>query len=160
MDFWSKGLGKRTIALSLTASEPLESQRTLCLRGRMEEPVSWEYIMRLGEDDLADFFALLKEPAVAETLYRSPNRRRLYARLIRGGLQLALLVLAAALRKAFGRDTHKEEVVIQVPPPTERKRGRTIRRRLGSKKTASPALDEGGGDPQEPIEALSATGRQ
>jgi hypothetical protein len=156
MDFWSKGLGERTIALSLARSESLKSEGTLCLRGRMEEPVSWEYIMRLTGDDLADFFALLKEPALADYLYRSPNRWRLYAGLIRGGLQLALLVLMAALRRAFARDTEEEEVVIQVPPRPERKRGRPVRRRLGSRTIAAPAPEP---EVEESAEALSTTGR-
>ncbi len=42
MEFWSKGLGKQTIALSLTDAEPLKREGTLYLKGRMEEPVSWE----------------------------------------------------------------------------------------------------------------------
>ena len=110
MDFWSKGLGERTIALSLAQAESLKSEGTLCLRGRMKEPVSWEYIMRLAEDDLVDFFALLKEPALADYLYRSPKRWQLYAGLIRGGLQLALLVLVAVLRRTFAREIEEEEV--------------------------------------------------
>jgi len=48
MEFWSKGLGKMTIALTLTTGETLKSEGTLCLRGNMEEPVSWEYVMKLG----------------------------------------------------------------------------------------------------------------
>ena len=55
MDFWSKGLGEQTIALSLTECESLKSEGMLYLKGRMEEPVSWEYIMSLSEDDMLDF---------------------------------------------------------------------------------------------------------
>ena len=156
MDFWSKGLGERTIALSLAQAESLKSEGTLCLRGRMKEPVSWEYIMRLAEDDLVDFFALLKEPALADYLYRSPNRWRLYAGLVRGGLQLALLVLVAVLRRTFAREIEEEEVVIQVPPRAERKRGGPVRRRLGSRTTAAPAPEP---EEDEPAELLSPTGR-
>ena len=35
MEFWSKGLGKQTIELTLTKSESLKSEGTLCLKGNM-----------------------------------------------------------------------------------------------------------------------------
>jgi hypothetical protein len=103
MDFWSKGLGEQSIALSLTDSDPLKSEGMLYLKGRMEEPVSWEYIMSLSEDDMVDFFTLLKEPAVADHLFDSPNRWRIYRDMVVGGLKLAFLVLAAGLRSLLGR---------------------------------------------------------
>jgi hypothetical protein len=96
--------------------------------------------MRLTEDDMVDFFALLKEPSLADYLYESPNRWRLYRDMVFGGLQLGLLVLAAVVRRLLGRETQEEEVVIQVPPVAERKRKRPVRRRLGSKATATPTL--------------------
>jgi hypothetical protein len=157
MKFWSKGLGEQEIELSLTKGEPLQSEGTLCLRGNVEEPVSWEYIMRLSGDDMVDFFALLKEPALADYLYESPNRWRLYGDMVLGGLRLALLVLAALVRRLFGRKTQEEEVVIQVPPVAERKRERPLRRRLGAKATATPTL-ESSGEAKDLAEARSARG--
>jgi hypothetical protein len=156
MDFWSKGLGEQTIALSLTESEPLKSEGMLYLKGRMEEPVSWEYIMSLSEDDMVDFFTLLKEPAVADHLFESPNRWRIYGEMVLGGLRLAFLVLAAGLRRLFGREAQEEEVAIQVPPVPERRRKRPGRRRLGSKaSSAAPAQ----ADSEDPTETRSASGR-
>jgi hypothetical protein len=158
MEFWSKGLGEQTIALSLTESEPLKSEGMLYLRGRMEEPVSWEYIMRLSEDDMLDFFALLKEPAVADHLFESPNRWRLYREMVVGGLRLAFLVLATSLRRLLGREAQEEEVVIQVPPVAERRRRRPGRRRLGAKaSSAPPAQPEA--ESEDPAETRSASGR-
>ena len=54
------------------------------------------------------------------------------------------------------RDTEEEEVVIQVPPRPERKRGGPVRRRLGSRTTAAPAPEP---EVEESAEALSTTGR-
>ena len=156
MDFWSKGLGEQTIALSLTDSEPLKSEGTLYLKGRMEEPVSWEYIMSLSEDDMVDFFTLLKEPAVADHLFESPNRWRIYRDMVVGGLRLAFLVLAAGLRRLLGREAQEEEVAIQVPPVPERRRRRPGRRRLGSKASSAPPAQE---DSEDPTETRSASGR-
>ena len=156
MEFWSKGLGEQTIALSLTESEPLKSEGMLYLKGRMEEPVSWEYIMSLSEDDMLDFFALLKEPAVADHLFESPNRWRLYREMVAGGLRLAFLVLVAGLRGLVGREVQVEEVVIQVPPVQERKRKRPGRRRLGSKASSAPLAQA---ESEDPAGRRSASGR-
>ena len=154
MDFWSKGLGEQTIALSLTDSEPLKSEGMLYLKGRMEEPVSWEYIMSLSEDDMVDFFTLLKEPAVADHLFESPNRWRLYGGMVVGGLRLAFLVLAVGMRRLLGREAQEEEVAIQVPPVPERRRKRPGRRRLGSKASPAPPAES-----EDPSETRSASGR-
>jgi hypothetical protein len=154
MDFWSKGLGEQSIALSLTDSEPLKSEGMLYLKGRMEEPVSWEYIMRLSEDDMVDFFALLKEPEVADYLFESPNRWRLYREMVDGGLRLAFSVLAVSARRLLGREAQEEEVAIQVPPVPERRRKRPGRRRLGSKASSAPEAES-----EDPSETRSASGR-
>ena len=156
MEFWSKGLGEQTIALSLTESEPLKSEGMLYLKGRMEEPVSWEYIMSLSEDDMVDFFTLLKEPAVADHLFESPNRWRIYGQMILGGLKLAFLVLAAGLRRLLGREVQEEEVVIQVPPVPERRRKRAGRRRLGGKASSAATAEA---DSEDSTETRSASGR-
>jgi hypothetical protein len=160
MDFWSKGLGEQTIALSLTDSEPLKSEGMLYLKGRMEEPVSWEYIMSLSEDDMVDFFTLLKEPAVADHLFESPNRWRIYGEMVLGGLRLAFLVLAAGLRRLLGREAQEEKVSIQVPPVPERRRRRPGRRRLGGKVgSAPPAEPEAEAESEDPSETRSASRR-
>jgi hypothetical protein len=156
MEFRSKGLGKMTIALTLTKGEILKSEGTLCLRGNMEEPVSWEYVMKLADDDLVDFFGLLKEPAIADFLHGSPHRWQLYRGMLVGGIQLGVLVVTEILRKFLGRAQEDEDVVIQVPPPTERKREKgPVRRRLGSKTTAPPKANA---EVMEPVEARSAEG--
>jgi hypothetical protein len=157
MEFWSKGLGKKTIALTLTKGEPRKSEGTLCLRGNMEEPVSWEYVMKLSEDDIIDFFGLLKEPAVADYLYESPRRWQLYRDILLGGVKLGVLALASSVRRIFGREHEEEDVVIVVPPPVERKpkRKRAVRRRLGAKTTAAPA-PQSAPESNEPAEILSA----
>jgi len=158
MKFWSRGLGEQEIELSLTKGESLRSEGTLCLRGKVEEPVSWEYIMRLSGDDMVDFFALLKEPALADYLYESPNRWRIYSAMVFGGLQLGVLILAVIARRLLGREKREEEVVIQVPPVAERKRKRPQRRRLGTKATATPTLGPSP-ETEDPAAARSARGR-
>lgn len=119
MHFWSKGLGNRTISLRLDDGEAVKSGDRLYVRGRTEEPVSWDYVMPLTGSDLVDFVALLRDPAVAEFMYRSEHRWRLYARLALGGLRFLGLVLVEGLRRRLGPPA-KPEPEIVIPPPSER----------------------------------------
>jgi len=160
MEFWSKGLGKRTIVMGLTSGESLVSEKALCLKGVMDAPVSWEYVMLLTEADLADFFGLLREPGLARYIHSSPNRWRLYSGFVKGALQIAWLVTTAALRRRFGRAVPEERVVIQLPPPyvvKKAKRKRAYRRRLSTTTIAAPTMG-GGSSTSEPTEALDARG--
>lgn len=143
MEFWSKGLGKRTIALGLARGESVLSVDALCLRGTMEEPVSWEYVMLLEESDMGDFFALLREPELARFIHASPDRWRLYAGFLVGAAQVAWLVLKAAVGRHSGRIASSERAVIQLPPPyviEKRKKKTTYRRRLSTTAVEAPAM--------------------
>jgi hypothetical protein len=149
MQFWSKGLGKKTIQLFLSKGESVEGTDFLYLQGQMEAPVDWEYIMPMSGPDLVDFFDLLREPSIAEYVHQSPNRWKLYGAMIVQGLALAGKVAVVALQYALGRIEAPESVAIQVPPPSVMKKKRKkaavtkqkpYRRRLGSKTTSAPSL--------------------
>jgi len=150
MQFWSKGLGKKTIQLQLSKGETIASGDRLYLQGQMEAPVSWDYIMPMGGDDLVDFFELLKEPSLARFIHASPRRWQLYGAMVVQGLLLAGLVLGHALRRALGRTDRAPDVVIEVPPASVRKKKtkaaaatrKPYRRRLGTKTTQAPSLSQ------------------
>ncbi len=146
MDFWSKGLGKRTVRLYLRDGKVAKSGDRLYVSGRMDEPMSWDYIMPLGASDFAEFMELLCEPQVASMLYHSPRRGEVYRTMVVGGLKLVLGLVAALVRHARGADRGIVEPAIQVPPPRERKphsaSGRKrleSRRRLNRPRTAGAA---------------------
>lgn len=145
MNFWSKGLGQRKIDFYLGKGEAIKGVDWLYVKGQMEAPVSWEYIVRLRDEDLVDFFALLREPAMADYVYRSPERWHLIRGLLFGGLRLAWTILATTLRRLLRNETEIEDVEIQVPPALPRKRARAVRRRLGSR--LSPGADDTPSDP-------------
>ena len=138
MSFWSKGLGRRTIDLRLAAGEALNGGDKLYVKGQMEAPVRWEYIMRLRTEDLADFFGLLRDPALIDYVYASSERWRIIRGMVGGGLQLAGLVLAAVLRQRFAGGAPPRAVDLELPPPRERKRA--TGRRLGSKRRVADAV--------------------
>ena len=143
MEFWSKGLGKKTIALGLSKGESLVSEDALCLKGIMEEPVSWEYVMLLEEADIVDFFAILQEPSLAKYVHGSPNRWHLYAGLVKGGAQIAWRAIAAMCKRSLGVVEPGEKVVIQLPPPSmvrKKKRQVLYRRRLSTTTLEAPTM--------------------
>jgi len=93
------------------------SEDALCLKGIMDAPVSWEYVMLLDEDDLNDFFAILQEPTLAHYIHSSENRWRLYLGLVKGGVQIAVLATVAMLKHIFKGASQEERLVIELPPP-------------------------------------------
>ncbi|MCP3986549.1 MAG: hypothetical protein GY723_19370 [bacterium] len=142
MEFWSKGLGKKTIAMQLSGGESLVSEEALCLKGTMEEPVSWEYVMLIDESDLVDFVAILQEPNLAKYIHASPNRWHLYTGLVMGAVQVAIRVFGAFWKRRFGSEPLEEKVVIELPPPSmlKKKRKKALyRRRLTTTTLAAPA---------------------
>ncbi len=130
MDFWSKGLGKRTVSLRLSDGEAIKSGDRLYVRGTTEEPVVWDYIMPLQGDDLVEVVGLLGDRRVVEYLYRSPDRWRLYGSLVLGGARFLVLLLKYMI--IGKRKPAPEEPTIQVPPPSDRRR-----RRLGGARTGA-----------------------
>ena len=150
MQFWSKGLGKKQIGLTLSKGEQIAGCTHLYVKGQMEKPVDWEYIMPMRGEDIADFMALLKEPVLADYVYHSKDRWKLIGSMVFGGLVLLLHVLKTVWQNAQGQNAPLEDVVLEVPPPSYRKKKgakRKVRGRLGGAKTVSapsagPALDD------------------
>ncbi len=122
MEFWSKGLGKRTVSLRLSDGDVVKSGDRLYVKGKTEAPVSWDYIMPLVGFDFAEFVSLLRDRSVAEYLYHSPHRWRLYRTLVFGGLRF--LGLLAKQMITGRRGPAVDEPTIQVPPPSDRSRRR------------------------------------
>lgn len=137
MQFWSKGLGRRTISLRLRDGEAVKSGEHLYVKGRTEEPVSWDYVMPMAGDDFREFVALLRNPAIAEFMYRSPRRWRLYAKLAVGGIRFLGLVLIEGIRGRFGPVPPPEPVII-IPPPSDREARKASPRQPGTRRRLEP----------------------
>ena len=130
-------------ALSLRRGSRSRAEITLYLsRARWRRPSLWEYIMPMKGEDIEDFLALLKDPALTDFIYRSPQRWKIVGTMMWGGVELLGMVVVAALRQALGQIPAEENVVIEVPPPSVRKKKskkRATRRRLGSKTIVAPS---------------------
>lgn len=152
MEFWSKGLGTKTLELRLLKGRTLRNEDVIYLEGRLEAPVSWDYIMPMRGDDVVDFFELLREPALARYVHGSPQRGRILLALMRHGVALAGLVVLQTVRSALGLLPPAEHVALDVPPASvlekkKRKKAaeatparKPYRRRLAHATTSAPSL--------------------
>jgi hypothetical protein len=93
MIVWSRGLGKQRLPLELAASTLHVKSDVLTLEG-VVEPVCWEYAIRLGPEDLADFLKLMARPQTARFL---AERGGLLAPFVLGLISRAPGALAAVL---------------------------------------------------------------
>jgi hypothetical protein len=67
MIVWSRGLGKQRLPLALPAATLHVKPDMLTMEGNIE-PVCWDYAIKLGPADLADFLSLLARPQTARFL--------------------------------------------------------------------------------------------
>lgn len=147
MQFWSKGLGRRTISLRLRNGDSVKSGDLLYVRGSTEEPVVWDYAMMLASSDLIEFVTLLRHPAIAKFLYRSPRRWHIYLALVIGAFRFLGLLIAQSVRQLFPSSQPPEPTIV-IPPPSDRStRGAGTprsgpRRRLGTITDTSPDLED------------------
>jgi hypothetical protein len=101
MEFWSKGLGRRSLVLDLGAERVEADAERVALSGHASAPVTWSYIMYLGGSDWTDFFRLALRSEMASYLLR---RRRLAAllRLTAFLVRFVGLYAAALVRVRLG----------------------------------------------------------
>jgi hypothetical protein len=97
MEFWSKGLGRRSLVLELGKERVEADAEQVALSGNASAPVTWSYIMYLGRRDWTEFFELALRPEMASYLL---CRRRLGALLRLTAFLVRFVVLYAI---ALGR---------------------------------------------------------
>jgi hypothetical protein len=68
MEFWSKGLGRRSLILELGKETVENDGAQLVLSGKVRAPVSWKYAMYLDAEDWNEFFELALKPPMARYL--------------------------------------------------------------------------------------------
>ncbi len=73
MEFWSKGLGKRSSLVILCGTETAQiKDRLIVLTGQTHAPVRWTYTMTMAAEDFRDFFGLALSAPVVRILLRRP----------------------------------------------------------------------------------------
>ncbi|MDD5222947.1 MAG: hypothetical protein PHE84_03080 [bacterium] len=100
MDLWSKGLGKRVLSLNLQEYEGVEKcDEGIIIKGVMGAPVFWEYKVTMTEADFVDFFSLLtKGNGAVDFIIHSPNRWKIYYRVVKNVTTFLLLSALAVVK--------------------------------------------------------------
>ena len=98
MRFWSKGLGKRCLAMDCGKESVRIDGAKLVLAGTVKPPLGWSYTITMDEDDWLDFIELAFHPTVVRYLFR-PRRLGLA---IRAGWGLARMLVSCTLRLPAG----------------------------------------------------------
>lgn len=117
MEFWSKGLGRRSLKIACgTESVELASEQVL-LHGTVGPPLSWKYTITMEQEDWEAFFQIAFHPVILKHLIH-PKR---WKTLLRAGVQLSLFfaqyVWRLLLRPFGGREPLREAVqVVSLPP--------------------------------------------
>ena len=101
MEFWSKGLGRRSLVLDL-GSETVEADaQRVALAGKVSAPVTWSYILYVEPSDWRELFELALRREMASYLLCRPRVRAL-ARLAALLFRFVGLYLWALLRVRLG----------------------------------------------------------
>jgi len=79
MEFWSKGLGKRSLGIACGTEEVSVEDGLVHLRGTVQPPLSWAYTITMDEADWAGFFEIALGPTVVRYLLH-PRRWHLALR--------------------------------------------------------------------------------
>ena len=77
MDFWSKGLGRRSLVMELGQDKVECDGAQLLLSGTVKAPVNWAYIMYLPPEDWREFFRTALRPQCATFLLAKDHLRTL-----------------------------------------------------------------------------------
>ena len=94
MRFWSKGLGKRCLAMDCGTESMSVEGPAMVLAGKVRPPLGWAYTITMNADDWTDFVELTFHP----TLVRYLTRRKRIGLAARLAGHLARFYFAYAMR--------------------------------------------------------------
>ncbi len=94
MRFWSKGLGKRCLAMDCGKEAVAIEGSAMVLSGKVRPPLGWAYTITMDETDWLDFIELTLHPAMIRYLLH----RRRFGLALRAAWHLSLFYIAFAAR--------------------------------------------------------------
>lgn len=80
MEFWSKGLGRRSMVIDIGTENVEDDGRELVLTGRVKAPVTWNYVIGMEKTCWDDFFGIALSPRMAGFM-ATPKRFILFVKL-------------------------------------------------------------------------------
>jgi hypothetical protein len=74
MEFWSTGLGKRSMVISVGKETVKVSGNDVIMTGTVSPPLSWHYTITMDKDDWIEFLETAFHPAIISYLIK-PGKR-------------------------------------------------------------------------------------
>ncbi|MFQ5697132.1 MAG: hypothetical protein ACE5IL_02475 [Myxococcota bacterium] len=109
MQFWSRGLGRRSMGIDCGTEKVAVEGNRIVLRGTVRPPLSWPYTITMDADDWVAFFELTVHPTIVRYLLH-PRRWRVALRALGHLLAFLAAYLADCGRARLSRPTASQKV--------------------------------------------------
>ena len=86
MEFWSTGLGKRSMGISVGEETVTVAGNDVFLKGTVRPPLSWHYTITMDKDDWIEFLEMAFHPVIIRYLIK-PGKRHI---MLKAGANLFL----------------------------------------------------------------------
>ncbi len=75
MEFWSTGLGKRSMGIEVGKEAISLNEDMIFMSGIVKPPLSWHYTIIMDKDDWLEFFEIAFYPIIISYLMKAGKRR-------------------------------------------------------------------------------------
>ncbi len=89
MEFWSTGLGKRSMAIDIGSEEVKVADDVVLLSGMVKPPLSWRYTITMDTDDWTEFLETAFHPVIIGYLLK-PAKWRI---MLKAGMLLSVFFI-------------------------------------------------------------------
>lgn len=112
MLLWSKGLGTKTLTLNLGEGVPKASSDGLLIKGTIKEPVWWDYLITMTEQDVIDVLQVAVTKETVAYLQSVEHPWAVFGKLVVAAVRFFMLWMVASigspLSKRFPKKSRRE----------------------------------------------------
>jgi hypothetical protein len=105
MKLWSKGLGTKSVTMSLKDALVENAGSELLVKGKMGAPVFWDYTITMTEQDLVDILHIASRTDTVSYMLGCKSRRRVYSSAVKHASKVALKTVGGLFKGSGKRST-------------------------------------------------------
>lgn len=120
----SRGLGRKELVMDFREYELVRQDDELVIVGRIRDPVSWDFTIRVCEDDIPGMVGLVFRRPMLGLLLRALFKRRPHDH---WGSERAEHLVEGKRRRVLAGEQAVEKAAASVAPVTQRRPARSIR---------------------------------
>ncbi len=120
MKLWSKGLGTKTVTMSLKEARVENTGTEMLVKGKMGAPVYWDYTITMSEQDLIDILDIAARKDTVGFMLDCKSRRKVYSSAVTKATRIAF----GTVTGFFARMGRRRKAPVVAPkaeetPPSE-----------------------------------------